>query len=256
MMTESRGRARFGILVPFTNTNLEPDMVLLRPDGVSVHFARMGGYDQDEIPDAEQMHGLGAADLDGPLQLLQGVRPDVILYGCTSATLTHGPAFDRQLAERIKAQSGAATVTAAGALVHALNTLGVRQIGLASPYVSAINDLAVGFLAQSGFETVARSEVSDPLDNYGQGALDPQAVFDLGLAADHPRAEALVLSCTDMRSVEIIARLEEAVGKPVITSNQAMVFQALELVGIDDPLPGYGQLLQVPRQNGRGEKHG
>ena len=49
-MTQSRGRRRFGILVPFTNTNLEPDMVLLRPDGVSLHFARMGGYDQDEIP--------------------------------------------------------------------------------------------------------------------------------------------------------------------------------------------------------------
>ena len=48
-MTQSRGRARFGVLVPFTNTNLEPDMVLLRPDGVSPHVARMGGYDQDEI---------------------------------------------------------------------------------------------------------------------------------------------------------------------------------------------------------------
>jgi len=66
-MTHSRGRKRFGILVPFTNTNFEPDMVLLRPDGVSLHFARIGGYDQDEIPDADQMHGLGAADLDEPL---------------------------------------------------------------------------------------------------------------------------------------------------------------------------------------------
>ncbi len=78
-MTNSRGRARIGVLVPFTNTNLEPDMALLRPDGASLHFARLGGYDQDEIPDADQMHGLGAADLDEPLRLLQGVRPDVIL---------------------------------------------------------------------------------------------------------------------------------------------------------------------------------
>ncbi|WP_299076704.1 Asp/Glu racemase [uncultured Ruegeria sp.] len=246
-MTQSRGRARFGILVPFTNTNLEPDMALLRPDGVSMHFARMGGYDQDEIPDADQMHGLGAADLDEPLHLLQGVRPDVILYGCTSATLTHGPAFDRALAERIKADSGAETVTAAGALVHALQTLGVNRIGFASPYVSAINDLAVGFLAETGFETVARSEVSDALDNYGQGNLDPQAVFDLGLATDHPEAEAIVLSCTDMRSVESIGRLEAEVRKPVISSNQAMMFQAMQLAGISEALPGYGQLLERER---------
>lgn len=246
-MTQSRGRARFGILVPFTNTNLEPDMALLRPDGVSLHVARMGGYDQDEIPDADQMHGLGAADLAGPLHLLQGVRPDVILYGCTSATLTHGVAFDRALAAQIKASGSAETVTAAGALVHALAFLGVTRIGFASPYVRSINDLAVSFLADTGVQTVARSEVDEALDNYGQGELDPQAVYDLGLAANHPEAEAIVLSCTDMRSVEAIARLEETVGKPVISSNQAMMFQAMQLAGLNDTVPGYGQLLERTR---------
>ena len=246
-MTQSRGQARFGILVPFTNTNLEPDMALLRPNGVSLHFARMGGYDQDEIPDAEQMHGLGAADLAEPLRLLLGVRPDVIMYGCTSATLTHGFDFDRGLAQQIRAQGRADTVTAAGALVHALEFLGVRRIGFASPYVPAINDMAIEFLSEAGVETVARSEVGEALDNYGQGELDVEAVYDLGLAADHPDAEALVLSCTDMRSVETIARLERTVGKPVITSNQAMMFQAMHLAGIGEAMTGFGQLLERRR---------
>lgn len=242
MTHTSRGRARFGVLVPFTNTNLEPDMQLLRPPGVSMHFARMGGYERDEIPDAGQMHGLGAADLDAPLELLQGVRPDLILYGCTSATLTHGPAFDRDLAAQIKSQSGAQTVTAAGALVFALNRLGAKRIGFASPYVAAINDLAIAFLQQSGFDTVARSEVDQPLGNYEQGALTPEKVFELGKAADHAQADAIVLSCTDMRSVEIIADLERALDKPVVTSNQAMIFQARQLTGIDDRLTGYGMI--------------
>ncbi|WP_425045835.1 maleate cis-trans isomerase family protein [Primorskyibacter sp. S87] len=246
-MTQSRGRAKLGVLVPFTNSNLEPDMALMRPNGVSLHFARMGGYDQDKIPDADQMHGLGAADLEEPLRLLQGVCPDVILYGCTSATLTHGLDFDRILAGRIKDTSGAATVTAAGALVHALQTIGTGRVGFASPYVPAINDMAIAFLSDAGIETVARSEVGGALDNFGQGALDPQAVYDLGLAADHPQIEALVLSCTDMRSVEIIARLEQATGKPVISSNQAMMFQAMQLAGIDEALRGYGQLLERKR---------
>ncbi|MEM8729348.1 MAG: Asp/Glu racemase [Pseudomonadota bacterium] len=242
-MTASRGRARFGILVPFTNSNLEPDMALLRPDGVSLHVARMGGYAEDEIPDAAQMHGLGAADLDGPLELLQGVRPDVILYGCTSATLTHGPSFDRALAARIKSDSGAETVTAAGALVHAIETLGARKVGFASPYVPEINEMAVGFLGACGIEVVARADVTETLDNTGQGALSPDAVFALGCAADHAEAQAVVLSCTDMRSVEIVARLEARLGKPVVTSNQAMVFQAMQRAGLGDPLPGYGRLL-------------
>ena len=243
-MTPSRGRARFGIFVPFTNTNLEPDMTLLRPDGVSLHFARMGGYDRDEIPDAAQMHELGAADLDEPLTLLLGARPDVILYGCTSATLTHGPAFDRDLAKKIAAESGAATVTAAGALVHALTTLGVRRIGFASPYVATIKDMAVDFLQHQGVRTVARSEVTDALGNYGQSALDPEDVLNLGLKANHAEAEAIVLSCTDMRSVEVIKELEKATGKPVITSNQAMVFEAMERVGVTERIVGYGRLLE------------
>ena len=246
-MTSSRGRARFGVLVPFTNTNLEPDMALLRPDGVSLHIARLGGYDQDEIPDADQMHGLGAADLEEPLRLLQGVRPDVVLYGCTSATLTHGLAFDRDLAARIKGACGAETVTAAGALAHALGWLGVGRVGFASPYVAAINDMAVGFLAEAGVEVAQRSEVDIALDNYGQGEMTPDQVFALGLAADSPAAEAIVLSCTDMRSVETIAALEDAVGKPVISSNQAMAFQAMQLARIAEPVMGYGQLLEGDR---------
>ena len=85
----------------------------------------------------------------------------------------------------------AKTVTAAGALVHALEFIGVKRIGFASPYVSAINNMAIDFLAEVGVETVARSEVGEALDNYGQGELNPQAVYDLGLAADHTEAEDL-----------------------------------------------------------------
>jgi len=232
MTAQARGRVRIGVLVPFTNTNLEPDMIRLCPPGATVHFARLGGYDVDEIPDAAQMAGLGAADLDEPLRLIAGVRPDVILYGCTSATLTHGPAFDRALAARAGAMTGAKTVTAAGALVAALTALGARRIAFASPYVEEINDQAIAFLTESGFETVSRAGVGTALGNYGQGELIPDAIFDLGHYADSAGAEALVLACTDMRSVETLERLERALGKPVVASNQAMIFAALPHLGL------------------------
>ena len=246
-MTPSRGRARLGLLVPFTNTNLEPDMTLMSPPGTSVHAARLGGYDADRIPDASQMEGLGASDIDEPLRLLAGARPDIVLYGCTSATLAHGPAFDRRLAARIKAGTGAETVTAAGALVSALKALDARKVGLASPYVPAINDLAVAFLAEAGIETVQRSEVAEPLGNEEQGAMTPDEVLASGIRADHDDADAVVLSCTDMRSVETLARLEQAIGKPATSSNQAMMHEALRRLGIDDPVEGFGMLLERPR---------
>lgn len=244
MITSSRGRARIGVLVPFTNCNLEADMALLRPDGVSFHFARLGGYDLEAVPDAEQMAGLGSASLDEPLRLLAGVRPDVVLYGCTSATLTHGRAFDRELAEKIQKESGAQTVTAAGALVHALRTLGIKRIGFASPYVAEINDLAIAFLADAGIATVARADIGVALGNYGQGELTPDEVYALGLRAASTEVEALVLSCTDMRSVEAVERLEEELGKPAITSNQAMLFQALQKLGLGNNEINCGSLFR------------
>lgn len=241
---DTRGTARFGILVPFTNTNLEPDMMLMRPPGVSLHFARLGGYDEDEIPDEDQMAGLGAADLTEPLRLLQGVKPDMVFYGCTSATLTHGPSFDRDLARTITAQSGAHTVTAAGALVHAIKTIRATKIAFASPYVPAINDQAIAFLASENIQTVHRADFDGTLDNAGQGALTPNDVAALARRADHPDADAVVLSCTDMRSVEVIAQLEAELKKPVITSNQAMMFQALEQLSLPKPNADFGALMQ------------
>ena len=239
----SRGTARFGVFVPFTNTNLEPDMVMMRPPGVSLHFARLGGYDEDEIPDEAQMAGLGAADMSEPLRLLQGVKPDVVFYGCTSATLTHGPGFDRDLAQTISQQSGARTVTAAGALVHAIKTLNASRISFASPYVPTINDQAIAFLASEGIETVHRADVEGTLDNEGQGALTPDDVAALAHRANHTDTDVIVLSCTDMRAVEVIDRLEKDLQKPIITSNQAMVFQALQMLSLPSPGPGFGTLM-------------
>ncbi|MFK7944324.1 MAG: Asp/Glu racemase [Paracoccaceae bacterium] len=232
MTHPTRGRARFGVLVPFTNTNLEPDMNLLAPLGVSMHFARLGGYDVDEIPDVDQMAGLGASDISEELRLLSGARPDVVLYGCTSATLSHGPAFDRDLAATIHKRMGAETVTAAGALVHALRACGASRIAFASPYVASLNDAAIAFLAAEGFKTVARADYPVALGNYGQGELTPAEVTAHALKADHPDAEALVLSCTDMRSVEATSELEELTGKPIICSNRAIVDLACKKIGL------------------------
>ncbi len=239
-MTETRTAAKIGVLVPYTNTNLEPDMEMLRPPNTTVHFQRMGGYDVDEIPGSEQMAGLGASDISHDLRMIAGVRPDIVLYGCTSATLTHGPAFDADLARQIKTQSGAQSLTAAGSLIAGIKALGATRVGFSSPYVGEINTQAVEFLSQNGIETVRCADIERELGNYGQGELTPDEVFDLACKADHPDAQAIVLSCTDMRAVEVIDRLEAHLGKPVVTSNQAMVFCMIQMLKLnrDAALPG------------------
>jgi maleate isomerase len=240
MRSESRTRAKIGVLVPFTNVNLEPDMEMMRAPDTTLHFARLGGYDVDEIPGFEQMAGLGAADITETLRLISGVRPDVVLYGCTSATLTHGSGFDRDLAQRIKLMSGAKCLTAAGSLVAGIQAFGAAKVGFASPYLGEINDQAIAFLHDEGIETVRCADIGRALDNYGQGELTPQEVFSLALRADHPEAQAIVLSCTDMRSTEAIEQIEAALGKPVVTSNQALMFAVMRALGLPrhPALPG------------------
>ena len=224
MSRHARVGIRIGVLVPFTNTNLEPDLMLMRPPNCSFHCQRTGGYDADQVPDADQMTQLGMFDISHDLTMIAGARPDVVLYGCTSATLTHGSEFDRNLAMEIAAGSGAVSLTAAGSLVAAIQALGIHRVGFASPYVGDINDKAVNFLMQNGIETVKRADIGRDLGCYGQGELTPDEIYHFALKADSPQVEAIILSCTDMRSVEVIERIEMTLNKPVVTSNQAMMF--------------------------------
>lgn len=215
---------KIGVLVPFTNTNIEADMIRMCPEGASIHFTRMGGYDLAKIPDSDQMTAMGETNISEPLRLIAAVSPDVIFYGCTSATMAQGLNFDERLKTSIAATTGAFCITAAGALIEALSALKVTKIGFASPYVQNVNDLAIKFLSDAGFETVARSELEKSLNSTEQGALTPDEVYTLAVQADSPETEAIVLSCTDLRAVEVVERLEAKTGKPVVTSNQAMMF--------------------------------
>lgn len=233
---------RVGVLVPFTNTNLEADMARLLPPDISAHFTRIGGYPMDEVPASSQMREMGEANIDDALQLIAGVRPDLVLYGCTSATLTHGVKFDHILASQIKSLTGAKAITAAGALVTAIQAVGATKVGFASPYVGDVNDQAVRFLSDAGFETVKRAEIGCELSNHGQGALTPDDVFDLAVRADHPDVDAIVIACTDLRAVEAIERIETALDKPVISSNQAMVYATMQAFGIKQHTSVYGGL--------------
>jgi maleate cis-trans isomerase len=254
-MSNSRGKARIGVFVPFTNVNLEADLAMMRPDGVSLHFTRLGGYDIDEVPDAAQMAGLARSDMDEAIRLLSGARPDAVLYGCTSATLALGPQFDKDLATTIQARSNADCITAAGALVHALNTLQISRIAFASPYVAALNDDAIAFLGSQGFECVSRFDYPTDLGNYGQGELLPEQILEFALAADSAQAQAIVLSCTDLRAVEIIAELEARTGKPVVTSNQAMLFAAMQTLQIQPSDSGFGRLFDTLSQSEQRPRH-
>lgn len=228
----TRQRGRLGFIVPSSNTNLEPDCTLLVPTGVTAHFTRIGGYDVDAVPDAAAMRKLAYSGLAEPIDLLMAAKVDVIGYACASATLSHGWAFDRWLCKDIEAKSGVPAVTTSGAMVEALQHLDISSIGFASPYVEELNRDAVSFFESAGIEVANCANTGSTLSSAEQGNLKPYDAFNLGCAADHHDAQAIVIGCTDFRAVEAIKALENELGKPVITSNQAMIASCLSKINV------------------------
>ena len=228
----SRGRARIGIVVPVSNSNLEPDMTMLAPPGVSLHFTRAGGYDVDKIPDEKQMQHYSDTPADELFTGLKQCGAEIILYGCTSATLAQGPDYDSRFRHHIEALTGLPALTAADCLVRTLKALGIARFAFASPYVASLNDLAIGFLGSFALTCVSRYDAPLALGNPEVAAVTPDEIVKIAASVDHTDAEAIVLSCTDYRATEAIDEIERITNKPVITSSQATLMLALNRLGI------------------------
>jgi maleate isomerase len=242
-----RTAGRIGILVPASNTNLEPDAALLHPPEVTVHFARIGSYDEDAIPNADAMRVFADEPLDLAISQLTAASVDIIAYGCTSATLANLPAYDRDLAGRVRRLGRVPCVTAAGAVVCALRALRATRIALISPYVQGLREAGASFLAAEGVEVVSNVGPDRDLTSAEQGRLTLADTMRLVERSAAARADAVVISCTDLRAAEIIPGLEARTGRPVVTSNQALLWAAVGGIGVEtESVTALGRLRVCP----------
>ncbi len=230
---EDKRRRRLGMIIPASNTNAEPDCLMLTPAGLTIHFTRSGGYDVEAIPDSDEMRRFARQDLEQQLQLLVDGRVELIAYACTSATLADGPEFDQAFCDEITASTGLPAVTTAGALVEAIHDLDLKRVAFTSPYVPRLVEESIDFIRQCGIEVVNQASYEKELSSLEQNALTPEDAYRMGLEADHPDAEALLISCTDYRALEAIPALEAALGKPVVSSNSALMYACLKRLAID-----------------------
>jgi maleate isomerase len=224
---------RIGLIVPSSNTNLEPDCLMLAPSGVTVHSVRSGGYDVNVVPDSGEMRRFVRQSADEYLRLLTDARVDIIAYGCTSGTLSDGPEFDRQFCAELARKSGRPAITTAGALIEAIRSVCATRVAFTSPYVKRLSREGVDFIRNCGIDVVKEVTFERDLSSIEQNALTPQDAYDMAVRANHPEAQAVVISCTDYRALEAVPAIEQRLGKPVITSNQALIFVCLERLGID-----------------------
>ena len=123
----------------------------------------------------------------------------------------------------------------------ALGHLGAKRLALGTPYPDAINALGRTYWEAAGFEIVGHHRLGGVTSIYAESA---ERAYQLGREADTPSADAVLLSGTGLPTVDILERLERDVGKPAVSSMQAVCWQALRLAGVRESISGFGRLLR------------
>jgi maleate isomerase len=229
-------RARLGFIIPSSNRIVEPDMQRFAPEGVVPHFIRIGMTNRHRAPLDELMPRiLAAADL------LNDSKCDAIVFQCTGTSMSGGVDMDRHVVSEISRVTGRPALSTASAVQAALAALGAKRLVFISETKQPGHDKKKAFLKEAGYEIVADKAVGlSGSDEYC--TTPPQLWFDTAVALRNDAADAYFISCANIRSTEVIEELEHALGRPVVTSNQAALWHALRALGTGDALPGLGRL--------------
>lgn len=234
-------RAKLGVIVPPTNTANEAEWNAMVPPGVSVHAARMPLH-TDTASDAGKR-----ALYDNVKRYARDLAQasvDIVAYGCTAGSMVTPMTA---LPDFMAREAGTPAITTAQAIVEALRALGARRIAVATPYHDALNRHEVHFFAAHGIETVSIAGLgygaNGPAEYRNIARVPLEEGFAHAISADRAEADAVLVSCTDFATLGLLDRLETALGKPAISSNQATLWLALRRAGIADKISGHGRLL-------------
>ena len=232
------GRAKIGFVLLATEQTIEDDMFTLCPPGVGLHFTRA------PIPDSITVETL-RAQADDLAQAAASILPDgsldVICYACTSGSLVIGE--DRVFAELRKGAPNAQPTSLITGVMRALRTIGARRIAVATPYLDEINRREADYMTDAGFDIVNIQGLNLEKDS-DMIRVRPDFIADFAARVDRPDADALFISCGALRSIDVLDALEQKLGKRVISSNQAMMWDVLRRAGVSDRIAGYGSLLR------------
>jgi maleate isomerase len=238
-MTTSEARARLGVVVPSVNTVVEPWFNAVCPAGVTVHASRMlldSNLTAEAVLRMDREEGLHA------VEQLVSCKPASIAYCCTASSIVQGAQYDDVLIHEISRIAGVPAVTATRSIITALKSFGARRIAVASPYAKEIDDAEHRFFTAAGYEILG-SACLGITDSFRLADPTPREITELARQAWHEDADALLITCLNLRSHEVVEALERELGKPVVTSTQATLWQLLRTAGIEDPIAGYGRLL-------------
>lgn len=234
-------RAKIGVIVPPSNTVNEAEFNRFTPPGVSFHFTRSPLHADPAADDFVEM----LTDVRRAMGDLAACRVDHATYACTAGSMA---CPSNRLLGTMNEAGGVGANSTAQAIVAALAALGVNTVSMASPYTDEMNAHEAHYLKEHGIDVIASAGLSlnTSLEKIQQiSRVAPPEVFEHARAVDREGAEAVLICCTDFNTFDAIEPLEEALGKPVISSNSATLWHTLRAAGIDDRIDGLGTLLRA-----------
>jgi len=233
-------RARLGFILMSTDLAAEADFFDMVPEGVAVHITRLktDDYTTNETLARHIDHMADAA-----ARIQPDLEPDVVSYSCTSGSIVIGE--NRVMAEIIKGAPWARPMCLVQGVLDALNALDAKKIVVGTPYLDEVNTAEAEYLLTKGFE-VLDIQGLNLATGTEMGQVTPAFWKEFAIQIDRSDADAVFLSCGGIRALEVAEEIEQIIGKPVITSNQAQFWSCLRRAGIHDRLSGFGQLFQQP----------
>jgi maleate cis-trans isomerase len=244
-MTNSRGflptpLARIGLIIPSSNRLTEPQLRHFAPHELGIHVTRMQMTGKWNRP----LSALGD-DIQRAAGALADAKCDIIVFHCTGHAMEEGPEGDARTRALIKNATGTEAISTASAIQEALGALQLKRLILLTPYDQDTNDHEIDYVRQIGLTIV--HDVALALPGSDQYLAEPPERW-AALAVEHVRddADGYFLSCTNTTQIEAIEPIERRLGKPVVNSNQAVLWACMKRLGAKlggaEPAPGLGRL--------------
>ena len=229
-------RARLGFILMSTDLAAESDFYDIAPKDVAIHITRLK-TDDHTTNETLSKHIEFMADAASRIQ--PDTKPDVISYSCTSGSIVIG---EEKIKEEIKKGAPyAIPMTLVTGVVDALRELKIKNLVVGTPYLDEINTKEAEFLNNKGF-SVLNIQGLNLTKGIEFGTVTPDYWIKFAEEINEESAEAIFLSCGGIRSTEVIDQIEQKIGKPVITSNQAQMWSCLRRAGVEDKISGFGKL--------------
>jgi len=232
-------RGRIGLITVVSGSSTEAEFNRYVPEGVAVLTTRipLGGISLEALTEMR-------SHLDEAASLVAGAEVDVIVFACTAGSLVRGVGYDKEIIEALQSRTGVPVTTTSTGVVKALSALGIKKIAVATPYPDNVNQAEKAFLEGSGFE-VTRIKGLEFLEPRLVPQVPPGEMYRLAKEVFSEDVEGVFISCTGLHVDSIIELLEKDLKRPVITSNQVMLWDVLRKIDINEKIEGLGKLFTI-----------